>query len=436
MKRKIYDDLVAWKTSGSLKPLMLLGARQVGKTYIIREFCKNEYQKFVEINLLSNKDVIEIYNKSEDSEIKLIKLKALLNENFDDENTILFIDEIQESDNLIAELKFFNEKHPEIKIICAGSLLGVRLKRSMVSFPVGKVKMLNVYPLDFEEFLDALNEKELKRLIEHSFISDKKMDEILHNKALNLYRYYLCIGGMPEVVTNFINNNHDVNKVDITIIKDIVQSYYNDMSKYINNNPEAIKIERIYNSIPTQLANENKKFIFSKIAVGAKKRDYLTALDWLLASNLVLTANNVKKPEIPLKATADLDVFKLFLSDVGILTSLLEIQFSNILLNKISSYIGAITENFVACNLAAMNKSMYYFQSKDNIEIDFIIDTKDGIIPIEVKAGINTKSLSLNKYLDKYHTKYAIRISAKNFGFVNNIKSVPLYAVYCLKDLL
>ncbi|MEG1288067.1 MAG: AAA family ATPase [Bacilli bacterium] len=438
MQRKIYQDLINWKNNKDHKPLMILGARQVGKTYIIREFCKNEFKNFVEINLFEREDIISIYKSNEPSTSKLIKLKALINMDIENEDTVFFIDEIQQSEEIISELKFFNERHPKMNIICAGSLLGVKLKRSSFSFPVGKVKMLNMYPLNFEEFLLAFNEKSLLDLIVDSFKTNKELCPALHNKALNYYRYYLCVGGMPEMVKNLIDNLSDVTMCDKSIIKNILDSYYIDMNKYIINKNESIKIERTYNSVATQLGNDSNRFKFKSIFTGAKRRDYESAMDWLIASNVILKSFNVTLPEIPLKGFINLDYYKMFLSDVGILTSMLDINFGEILTDNISLYKGAIAENFVATNLASYDKDLYYFnriKSNNPLEIDFLINTNDGIIPIEVKAGDKVKSKMLDKYITEYKPKYAIRISTKNFGFINNIKSIPLYAIFCIKDL-
>jgi len=447
MKRKIYKDLVAWKKEKKHKPLMVLGARQVGKTHTIREFCANEYDNFIEINLFRRDDIVNLYKTTEPSESKFIKLKAILEADLEDESTILFIDEIQESEELISELKFFNEAHPKMNIICAGSLLGVKLKRSSFSFPVGKVEMLDMYPMDFEEFLRAFNRDLLINLIYESFNKNQELDKSLHNMAMNFYRYYLCIGGMPEMVQNLIDNDGDVTKVNKNILKNILKSYYNDMSKYITNKNESIKIERTYNSVAPQLASKSTKFKFKSIYSRATKRDYDIALDWLLASNIILQTFNVKIPEIPLKGFMRLDYFKLFLSDVGILTNMLEIKFGTILTDDFSMYKGGIVENFVATNLISFDQSLYYYSTtkeegkanekkkEETIEVDFLLNTEDGIIPVEVKSGARVRSLSLDKYVEKYKPAYAIRISAKNFGFNNNIKSIPLYAVFCLKDL-
>jgi len=353
------------------------------------------------------------------------------------EETLLFIDEIQESEEMIAELKFFNEKHPKMNIICAGSLLGVKLKRSHFSFPVGQVELYQMHPLDFEEFMLAMNEELLVEEIIKSFKNNSEINVSLHIKSLNYYRYYLCVGGMPESVKNLIENDIDITKYDTEILSHILEAYIADMSKYVNNKSETVKVQRTFNSIPSQLAGRGDKFKYTAIASGSRKRDYEEPVNWLVASNLLFQSNKVNTPKIPIKGYEIPDYFKLFLSDVGILVKMLEVNFGEILIDSLDDYKGIIAENFIATNLLAYSRNLnYYRDDKQEQEIDFLLYTKkDGIIPLEVKSGGHTKSISLNRYMEKHNPKYAIRFSTKNFGFNNKIKSIPLYAIFCLKDL-
>ncbi len=432
MKRKIYNELINWKNTNLQKPLMIIGARQIGKTYIIKEFCKNEFEKYVYINLLEHAEIIKLFKQEISTAEKYNRMKIYLDIDIDTNNTIIFFDEIQESEELISSLKYFNESDEHFKIICAGSLLGVKLKRMNTSFPVGKVKMLTMYPMDFEEFLIANGNNGLIDEITKCYNTNMPMDSVLHKKALDLYKLYLCVGGMPESIKNLLKNNKDILKYDKSIVEDIIQSYLNDMNKYVSNKNEAIKIEALYKSIPSQLGNLSNKFQYGKISYNARKRDYETSLDWLLSSTMVHKCPILNKVEIPPLGFVLDDHFKLYLSDIGILLNLLNIKYNDIILDRLLQYKGIIAENYVAIQLLANNINLMYWESGNKAEIDFILYNDDGIIPIEVKADDNVGSQSLKIYMNRYEPKYAIRISTKNFGFANNIKSVPLYAIFLI----
>lgn len=437
MKRKIYNQLIEWKNNKINKPLLILGVRQCGKTYIINEFCQNEYKNYLKINLLERNDVVNLYKENINSEEKYKRLKAMINFDFDTENSILFIDEIQESEELISELKYFCEEHNNVRIICAGSLLGVKLKRLTKSFPVGKVYIKNMYPMDFEEYLIANDENFLIESIKECFVNNKPMLS-LHTKALKYYNSYLLTGGMPESVLNLININGDYIKYDKNIISNIIESYFDDMKKYIQTQTEALRIRALYESLPSQLSNSSHKFQYSKLNTGAKSRDYELPLDWLLSANMIQKVNCVKTIEKPLKGFEDSDTFKLFLSDIGILNNLLNISINDILNDNLKIYKGIITENYVANQLLANEIPLFYWKNKQNVEVDFLIETKDGIIPIEVKSSDNTQSKSLKIYNGLFNPPYAIRMSTKDFGYnpETKIKSVPLYATFLIKDLI
>ena len=431
MQRNFLRELEEWKNKNQKTPLMVIGARQIGKTYIINKFCKENYNDYIYINLMNNKGIIEIFDEPINTEEKIKKMELYLGRLIKEE-TIIFFDEIQESENLISALKYFCEAEFPYKIVCAGSLLGVKLKRFKNSFPVGKVIIKYMYPMTFEEFLKAINYEQAIEVIKDCFNKNKKMSNPIHEKLLNYYRLFLATGGMPIAVDNIIKNNLEILKFDNNLLKSIIEAYLADMEKYTLNYYETIKIEKIYKNIPNQLAKENKKFQFSKIEPYARRRDFETSLDWLIASKLVIPCYFVEKFETPLKGFMDEQKFKLYLSDTGILTELLEIPRNKILLNENFQYKGVIAENYVANELQANGISLYYWAKNQVAEIDFLIDTQKGVIPIEVKANENKKSKSLNYFMQNTKKDLAIRISANNFGIENKIKSVPLYAVFCI----
>ena len=430
MKRKFYETLLKWKNDGMEKPLMVVGARQIGKTYIIEEFCRNEFKEYIYINLLEKTSIKNIFEEESDFETKVKKLELELNKKIT-EKTIVFFDEVQESEGLISSLKAFCESEKKYNIVCAGSLLGVKIKRFKSSFPVGKIKIEYMYPMDFEEFLIALGKEMWVDEIKKCYENLKEIS--IHEKLLELYRVYLCIGGMPEAVENYIKVNEEILLWDKSIVKDIKTSYLADMNKYTESNIESVKIEKVYNTIPNILAKENRKFKYSEIEKTANKRNFENAIDWLIASNLVYQCFLVNKIEPPIKAFKQEDYFKLYLSDVGLLTSALEINLSDILLDKNFMLKGAITENYVAQVFRTNGISLYYWKSRNMAEVDFLLYNDDGIIPVEVKASDNKKSKSLKVYMEKYNPKYSIRLSTKNFGFNNKIKSIPLYAAFLVK---
>lgn len=437
MRRKIYNKLLEWKNNDeNKKPLMVLGVRQCGKTYVIKDFCKNEFENVCVINLLERDDIIELFGRSINSEEKYNILKTMLNYDIEDENTVLFIDEIQESEDLISQLKFFCENHNNVNIICAGSLLGVKLKRLKKSFPVGKVWMIDMFPMDFEEFLVANNREKFVDLLKDCFDNNKFLGSPLHEELLRYYRIYLLTGGMPEAIQNIVDANLDYVKYDIKILKNILASYYKDMRKHVKNEAEALKIERVYRTLPSQLMNASKKFQISNVDENGKTERYETAIDWLIGSNMIIKCECVSLPEIPLKGFVDNETFKFYLSDVGILCTILGLSVRDIVTDNISLYKGIIAENFVANQLLCNGFDLFYWKNTATAEVDFLLYTADGVIPVEVKAGENTQSKSLKVYMEKYNAKYAIRISTKDFGYdpKTKIKSVPLYATFLIKD--
>lgn len=292
-----------------------------------------------------------------------------------------------------------------------------------------------MYPMNFEEFLMATGKEILLGKIKECYSKMEAMPDFAHEEALNLYRQYLCVGGMPEAVIDFVESDLDILKYDSQIISNIIEMYIADMKKYVKGNIESVKIEKVYKNIPSQLAKDKKTFQYNLIDTEdeeARKRKYETPIEWLVSSGMVLPSYKIKKPEIPLKVYIDADMFKLYLGDTGILTSMSEVKYPDIILDKAFDYKGAITENYIAQEFRAKDISLYYWTYGRDCEVDFIIYNDDGIIPVEVKSGESVKSPSLNAYIREHKPKYSIRISAKNFGFENNIKSVPLYATFCI----
>lgn len=431
MYRKIEKDLMLWKDNSKM-PLMLVGARQTGKTYILDNFCKNNFDNYIYINLEKEKDVSEVFSSTLVPENIIEKIQILKKVSFNESNTIIFIDEIQVNENAITSLKYFCESEKSYKIVCAGSLLGVKINRFHSSFPVGKVVIKYLFPMDFEEFLMAVREEKLIDEIRNHYICNKPLLNSIHEKALDLYRKYLILGGMPMIINDYINNECNIANVNFEIQDYIIATYLADMNKYTENT-ESIKNNKIYNAIPKELVRENNIFKYSIVDKDARKIRYESSLDWLLASNMILKCNLTERNESPLKAFVNSDKFKIYLSDSGLLRSLSNIDYSEILLDKNEMYKGVLTENYIAFEFYSKFRELYYY-TFDKYEIDFLVKIGGDIIPVEVKSGRRTNSKSLNEYIKKYNQKYGIRISSKNFGFENNIKSVPLYAVFCINN--
>lgn len=431
MYRKIEEKLLEWKKDFK-KPFMLIGARQTGKTYILDKFCKENFDNYIYINVEREKNISDLFSETYNPEDIMEKIEILKGIDVNVDNTVIFLDEIQVNEDVISSLKYFCESDKPYKIVCAGSLLGVKINRFKSSFPVGKVTIKNLYPMDFEEFLLAINEEKLIKDIKNHFETNESLLTPVHEYALDLYKKYLILGGMPEIIENFINNDYKLSSTNLEIQNRIITSYLADMNKYTENS-ESIKNSKIYNAIPRELARENNYFKFSIVDTNARKIRYESSLDWLLAANMILKCNLVDKNESPLIAFTNQDKFKIYLSDSGLLSSLSNLDYTEILFDKNEMFKGVLTENYVACEFFTRFNELYYY-TFDKYEIDFLIKINGDIIPVEVKSGKRNNSKSLNKYIEKYKPTYSIRISSKNFGFENGIKSVPLYAVFCIKN--
>jgi predicted AAA+ superfamily ATPase len=435
MKRKIDNQLADWRASGAQKPLIVVGARQVGKTFSISRFCAREFESSIELNLMDRPDVIELFREVVPIREKIARLELLLDRKIDPERTILFFDEAQESEDIIAALKFFAEADEPYKIICAGSLLGVKINRFTKSFPVGKVEIIHLHPMDFEEYLLALGQRPLIDEIRSCFNECRMMSGPLHEKCLKLYRNYLCVGGMPEAVADMVAKNQDILLFNTKVPQSIYETYLKDMNKYIVSPLEASRIEAVYTSVPAQLGNKSDKFQYSAIRRGARGASYSSALDWLASSEMVYRSTMVAKPERPLKGFEKDGFFKLYLNDTGLLLSILRLKLSEVMLDGDYSYKGIIAENYVASQLVASDVPLHYWRSDYSAEVDFLIDTNEGIMPVEVKAGSHKRSASLLSYREQFSPICSVKLSTLNFGLVDGIRSVPLYAAFCLAQL-
>ena len=430
MKRKIEKKLIEWKNRKNHKPLIIDGARQIGKTYIAFSFGKENYKNTVYFNFENSRDLNRIFEKDLNPERIIRELSVFSGSTILEKETLIIFDEIQASEKALTSLKYFYEEKPNYDIVCAGSLLGVALNRESYSFPVGKVELLRMYPMDFEEFLWALNEEELSKMIREHFNNNEVFS--LHDKAMEYYKKYLVIGGMPRVVLDYIETeNFDFVYSSQKTLND---SYIADMAKYATPY-ETVKIMNAFNSIPAQLAKENKKFQYKVIKSGARANEYEVPIEWLVSSGVINKCIKVTEGKLPLKAYSEPSSFKIYLADTGLLCSKFEIS-ANIILygnDNFAEFRGALTENYVCSALAMNNYTSYYFEKNQTLEIDFIIQDKEGnIIPVEVKSAEHVRATSLNNYIKRYSPKYSIRVSGKNFGFEKGIKSVPLYAVFCI----
>lgn len=430
MKRKAYNNLLNWKNKNSKMPYMLIGARQTGKTYLLNEFCKNEFENCVYINLDRDEQITQIFNQTLEPSKIIENIEAVLGIEINVENTVIFFDEIQVSERAISSLKYFCESEINYKIVTAGSLLGVKINRFKSSFPVGKVCIGYLYPMDFEEFLCAIEEDKLLSLIIKSYKEMTPMLDASHEKALRLYNEYLCIGGMPIAILNYIENGKKILKFEDEVLNTIIISYFADMSKYTDNT-ESLRNSRIYNSIPMQLGKENRKFKYSLVEKSARAREYDSSMDWLLSSNMLLKCQSVTTPKSPLKAYIE-NNYKIYLSDIGLLRVLAKISKEEILNGKNMLFKGVFTENYIAETLFAKYKELFYWSVSNEYEVDFLININGDIIPIEVKASDNVTSKSLNNYIKRFKPIYSIRIFTKNFGEANGIKSIPLYASFLI----
>ncbi len=434
MKRKIMNRLLEWKSKKDRMPLIIHGARQVGKTYIVNEFGNENYENVTYVNFETDEDIVKDFEVRITPEFLIGRMELFFGEKIEKGKTLIFFDEIQACARAVTSLKYFCEEAPEYHVVAAGSLLGVAIDRKKSSFPVGKVTMMTLYPMDFEEFLWSLDRESLAGEIRKCYRENEEMSPAIHSLCLELFKTYLIVGGMPNVIKKYVEDERIIDVADVK--KGILDSYIADMSKYTLRS-EATKVIGVYDSIPSQLAKENKKFQYKVVQKGGTATIFGASLAWLESAGVILKCHKIEHGYMPPRAYRDLSSFKIYMSDIGLLALKSKVSLHSIMSGEASSFtfMGALVENYVAQVLATNSFDLHYWTSKDTAEIDFIIQDEDAIIPIEVKAGVSTRSRSLNVYKKRYNPRYSIRVSAKNFGFENEIKSVPLYAVFCLESL-
>ncbi len=427
MKRALYARLIEWKHSARRKPLLLRGARQTGKTYLLSQFGRTEYENLIYINFERDRSIADFFTETLDATQLVQNLAIYTGQQIRPGKDLLFLDEIQASNRALNALKYFYEQLPDYHIATAGSLLGIALS-GPDSFPVGKVNFLDLYPLTFFEFLDALGQSELKEIVLH-VDTPTPYPEPFHKQLLKYLRFYYFTGGMPEAVA-FYSQNNDLTEVR-EIQEEILNAYAFDFSKYASG-PDIPKLRMIWDSIPVQLSKENKKFVFKALKQSARMRDFENALHWLEKAGLIQRVFRVSTVQRPLNAYIKENIFKLYCLDVGLLGALaglpakLTVQGEDIF----REFKGALVENYVLQELKASRRcSMYYWESDGRAEVDFVVETSEQIVPLEVKAGTNKRSKSLQAFDAKFHPPYLGRTTLANLKKDGRILNIPLYAV-------
>lgn len=426
MERSIINQLKEWKNSALRKPLILAGARQVGKTYILKEFGNREYENVAYINCDNNPEVAGLFAEDYDMKRALLVIGALTGQPILPGKTLIILDEIQELPKGLSALKYFCEDAPEYHVAVAGSLLGVALHRGE-SAPVGKADIIRLFPMNFEEYLTARGEEQILRIL---LSKDWPTLSMLHNKLTKLLREYYFVGGMPEAVTTFLKTN-DANQVR-RVQDDILYLYRSDMSKHVSAD-EATRISMVWQSIPSQLAKENKRFVYGAVRKGARAKEFETAIQWLVDAGLVYKIARVREVGMPLKFYEDINAFKLFMLDVGLLGAISEMEPAQMLMsdNAMTESKGAFTENYVLSQLKTIpDMGTYYYSREDSrLEVDFMVQHQGRIIPVEVKAEENLRAKSLKAFMEKHKDLHAIRLSMSPYREQDWLTNYPLYAV-------
>lgn len=426
MYRIAIEKLLKWKESKHRKPLIIEGARQVGKTWLMKEFGRQAYADTVYINFDSNSRMADLFASDLDTDRLIMGLELYAGQKINPDNTLLIFDEVQEVPRALASLKYFYESAPQYHIVCAGSLLGIALHEG-TSFPVGKADFLKLFPLSFREFLMATGKERFAELLDNQ---DFQMVTGFKQTYIDALKHYYFVGGMPEAVQNFTENK-DFNEVR-NIQKSILAAYEQDFSKHAPN--EIVpKIRMIWNSIPSQLAKENKKFIYGLVREGSRAKEYETAIMWLTDCGLVHKVSRVNAAGIPLKAYEDLKAFKLFILDVGLLGCMTGLRQRTLLDGNdlFAEFKGALTEQYVCQQLKTIEDLGIYYYTNDrgSCEVDFVVDTGEEIFPVEVKAEVNLKAKSLKTYVEKYSPVFSVRTSMADYKKQDWIVNLPLYAI-------
>jgi predicted AAA+ superfamily ATPase len=428
MYRHLIDNLLEWKMSKNRKPLIIQGARQVGKTWLMKEFGRKAFENVVYLNFENNERLKDIFIQDFDISRILSIIEIESGHTVLAENTLLIFDEIQEANNGLTALKYFYELAPHYYIVAAGSLLGISMQKNN-SFPVGKIDFLKLYPMSFIEFLENTNEARLaQQIIEKNW----NILNSFHQKLTEILRLYYYVGGMPEAVKEYIETKNFDSVRDIQ--KKILIGYENDFAKHAPSEI-VLKIRLVWSSIISQLAKENRKFVYGQLRKGSRAKDFETAISWLVDAGLLLKINRIEKPIIPLKAYLDFDAFKLYLVDIGLLNAMADLD-KKILLERntiLSEFKGALTEQYV-CQQLILTRNIYYWTASNaTAELDFVYQEANVIVPIEVKAEENLKSKSLKVCVEKYENPNAIRLSMSLYRQESWLTNVPLYAVEALK---
>ena len=429
IQRDLLTDLKIWKNCQHRKPLVLQGARQVGKSFILQQFGKQYFENYCYVNFDLEKEHKSEFAKTKNP-VRLVEyLVAMKGMNISPEKTLIIFDEIQECNDALNALKYFNELMPEQAVVCAGSLLGVALKRKSASFPVGNVDFLTLYPVSFKEFLALYNEK-LLLFIENYTISnqlDTTIPEIIHSQLIDIYKIYLCCGGMPETIVRYLKNR-DWAETDI-INNHILTAYTLDFAKHIDNK-DIPRLHRLWQNIQDNLAKEDRKFRYALIEKNARARDYENAVEWLILSGLIHRVYEVQTPRLPIASYKNSSAFKLYMSDAGLLRTKFRLEPSTVMKGDqlFIEFKGILTENYVLQSLVRQfGSEIFYWTSGNQAEIEFLLQTSNRIIPIEVKSALSVKSKSLNEYRKKHTPELSVRFSMKNVEKNDDLINLPLY---------